>query len=451
MEFQERREYPRHTLSKSLRAVLYSNTEGEKDGCIQNVSRSGAFLRNCFIDGECKAIKLKPKDKKSITKKCKVIRMDYNDRNWLAIKFEPALSEYEINVIRGVYFTGDKANYDFAKSDRFEIFRETYQIKSCSSNVFIWAIGLISTIVIAIYTLAIQKYLSFTTTLPAIISMIGIFTIAVLYNIEKARAINKREGFMAALDFYLNKGEGPYNYKGWVNLKHSLAECGAGRRAMICPREISPPPNKEKTCRDIGEIKAGKLLYAKREVPSILDSFVVLTSILYAILYIILITCFSLSLSMMNKEIYGLSILMTFISFSIGFLIGLVLWKNWITVIAFIIGIIASYITGTLIINYDIGIASFIINYAIVMASLCSGVLLGLLAWFLSRQVRILRIKHNSFEACMYTWLEVIDNCMFLPDELTQQITKLSLNRWQRFNTWLFDSSKKARNGDAKG
>ena len=306
------RGYPLEKLAQKPFVIFESEDSNLQEGRVQDISQSGAFLWECYTEKDTSKVSFQIHHKKPIEKKCRIVRKDIRDP-WIVVSFDKPLSRFEFDRIKGangsIYLPGNHETYDLAKIDRAEVFKEANQIKTCSSNYFIWSIGLILPFTLAIWALVLEKKLN---AISASSSMIGImmaFCVAVFSNIEKARAINKREGFIAALDFYLKDRQGPMNYRGWVNLKHCYGECGARRRAKICPKSVDPKSNS--ACRDIGEKKAIIIRLEKRVFPSILDSFISLTSFSYFLVFFGLVILTLISFKNTWEMLYNISALTT--------------------------------------------------------------------------------------------------------------------------------------------
>jgi len=215
-----------------------------------------------------------------------------DEKKWYAIKYKQQLSSHELIQIRGV----DDFSYDIAKLDKSSVLAEALQIKTCSSNYFIWTIGLMVPLISGIWALFIQNTISPSSCSGAMLGMFLLFCMSSFSNLEKSRAIYKREGFVAALDSYLVHGVAPPNYKGWENLKYAYAECASKREAGICPRNLQKDSGD--ACKFIGERKAQINEY-KRIVPSILDSFISLTSTFYSIIFVIITVLSAISITKM--------------------------------------------------------------------------------------------------------------------------------------------------------
>ena len=389
---------------------LKSNPADIKTGRVQDVSRSGAFLWGHADDSANKpVVTFKIKNQSPIQKPCRIIRSNEKE-NWMGIKFEEPISEYEVKKIAGntiapLNLLGDNITYDLAKIDRVEVFREANVIKTCASNYFIWAMGLIIPITLAVWALALEGQMNAVAISSSMIAIIIIFTVAVFSNLEKARAINKREGFIGALDYYLNKNQGPNNYRGWVDLKHCFSECGTRRRAKLCPLGIEAKG--DCGCRDIGEKKSRCIVKSKRVFPSILDSFITLTSFFYAIVFFALVVLTVISFKNTWLIMYQIPETKTLIWFASGFIVSFIIWKTKIFPIGIIFGLIIGLIGGMVLpIQTSISFVSAVI-----------GLIFGSIAWFFLRQIIALRVGHYSYETLVHTWFEILDNCIFLPND----------------------------------
>lgn len=373
------------------------------------MSQSGAFLWGCQSGGIRGHVIFKIRGKKPINKYCTVTRRSDTNEKWMAVNFTEPLSEFELDRIKikpeKLFLCGDVTTYDLAKIDRAEVFRETNQIKTCSSNYFIWSVGLIVPFTLAIWALALQASLTAVAASGSIFGIVIVFSVAVSSNLEKVRAINKREGFIAALDYYLRNAQGPSNYRGWVNLKHCFAECGTRRRASLCPLDLGPKSGG--TCRNIGKEKAARIRLAKKIFPSVIDSFVSLTSCVYSLLFVFLVVITIYSFKNTWLALYNIPAATTLWWFFGGFIGSAILWRHKVIIVGVVIGGVAS-LTAGVVLTWPI-----LINFV----SCGLGIMLGTVALFFLRQLIALRIGRHSFETLTHMWLEIFENCVFLPED----------------------------------
>jgi hypothetical protein len=431
----------RRSPTDDVVANLASEMPGR--GRVQDVSESGAFLWHCYTDDEKSKVIFHMKNKVPIEKGCRTARKDPGG-NWIAVQFDKPLTPFELDRIAGtndpVYLPGDTSTYDLAKIDRAEVFRETNQIKTCASNHFMWAMGLILPITLAIWALALEGKLNAISTSSAMIGVVIIFSVGVFSNLEKARAMNRREGFIAALDYYLSKAQGPLNYTGWVNLKLCFSECGARRRAKLCP--LQRGPNKVDRCRDLGEDKANVIRSSKRVFPSILDSFMSLTSFFYGLMFLGLVILTVISFSNTWFTSFQIPRFMTLYWFLGGFLASFIVWRNKYLVTGVFLGLILALIAGVV----------FTVHSLLNCVSAGLGAMLGSMGLFCLRQVIELRVGHNSFETLVHTWLEIFENCIFLPDDQSKgEISTNALRKLLRYFLSYFSIPSKGHKQSALG
>jgi hypothetical protein len=341
-----------------------------------------------------------------------------------------------LKLIRGY----EEKTYDLCKLDRNTVMTEAHSIKACSSNYFIWSIGLLFPLLSAVWTLALQDRIDASACSGAMLSIFFIFCMSAFSNLEKTRAIYKREGFVAALDTYLFRGETPQNYKGWINLKYNFAECVSKRSAKACPKHLDK--DSKEACKYIGE-KNAQINEYKKVVPSILDSFISLTSVFYSILYTIILILMAISIArMFSTGNYNLSVERITIHFAIGFIIGFfILGRNarilfiviFLTFIAFIVGAINP--------NASLPIGRHTVsNIYIVLVSEAFGFIIGSIGNILAAQIITLRIKQYSVESQFYMWLEIFEKCLLMPDyEIKNEPNKSTVTKiFENVRDWMF-------------
>ena len=292
-----------------------------------------------------------------------------------------------------------------AKIDRAEVFREANQIKTCSSNYFIWCIGCIIPFTVAIWALVLAGKLNAISASSSMIGIIIVFSAAVFSNIEKSRAINKREGFIAALDYYVKMKTGPLDYRGWVNLKHCMGECKARIKSNMCP--INNCENNELTCSEIGKNLSNTIRGNKKILPSILDSFISLTSFFYGLVFLSLTILTLISFTKTWQSLYSIKSSATAIWFGIGFSASFIVLRNFYLLLGIVLAVLVTIIGGVI----------YTDQFLISISTCGIGMILGAIGWFFIKQLLALRTGIYSFEAYTHAWLEIFENCLFLPDD----------------------------------
>ncbi len=425
---QDKRRAPRYK-TEPIPVVLRSESLPENEGSLVDVSTSGAFLRDCCCPEDTAEITLRPQRKCPIAKTVRLTRRDEEGKKWVAVQFDNSLSEAEVLGLAGQkprqLPVGSRDQYDFAKQDRVEIIRETRDIKSCRSSIFLWTMGLLISACVTIWTLAIEQKVTVITTLPVMVVMLIVFFLGSLSVLEKARAINMREGFVAALDYYLSRNEGPIGYRGWGQIKNCLVECGARRRLKICPRGTGPQDTTG--CRDEGEAMAAPLASAKRVIPSLIDSFTSFVGTVYGMTFVILLVLFCLSLSITWRDTQQISVWSTVSTFVVGLMSSSVLWRFRKLVIGIVVGVVLAVVLGTV-------LSEWLLNLC---ASYGLGALLGAMAWFLARQLRAARVGRFSFDTYLYSWLLVMENCVCLPEASTNRAMYEAPTAFRRYQASL--------------
>ena len=388
--------------------VLLDSKRGQEAGELVDISMSGGFIDRCCVLENAAQITLPIYRSKEISRGFSVVRNQVEadpKKSWMAVKFDTPLSEYELGQLQGqngnTIKPGSTKMFGLCKLDRAEILTEAQGIKACASNIFICTMGILPTVTLAVWSLALNGPWTVTATLPAMVLAMFFFLVAALLNIEKLRSINEREGYVWALDYYLSLGRGPAEYRGWMSFKRCLKECGARRRANLCPRHILP--DEHTTCWNEGEVKAGLIMSAKKFLPGILDSFMTLTSIVYLSVYGVLLSLFGLSLGLTVEKLCHIPALQIIMIFVAGAIMSSVIGRYSRVVVGIFIGMILSGILGAV---YPI---------LVLFASFCVGAILGVCAWYIARQFRELRLGKYSPETYLGTYFLVFEHCEAMP------------------------------------
>lgn len=443
MHSQEKREYPRFESCK-VPVNLSSSSTQSKEGRLTNISRTGAYLKGCWVSGAEAKVIFHPYRGIKIERECRIARTDEQRHAWSAIEFTNPLTPIEVDRLENMVCPGTSATYESAKRDHEIVCQELRDIKSCRSNIFVWTVWILATATLGILTLTIENKLNDPSvlignffTLFVIAIMLGIFILGVLTTIEKAIAINLREGFLAALDFYLRKNHGPKEYKGWTHLKNCLAECTSRHRTQMCPRRTEANTSFAR-CGDEGEDKAAKLNSGKCILPTPIDSFTSLTSYVHTALFGALVFLFCLSLmANFSSVVWRLWTCLLFVG---GFVSSVVISKRFtriykITIVWIVIGVASSMLACAIdtSVVWRLGLTFGL------------GVLLGSLAWYLVQQLHHARVGQFSFETYTHTWFAILEHCISIPDDWqqTQYYTGATLDR--QILNWLLDYDSPGR------
>lgn len=331
---------------------------------------------------------------------------------WVGLRFKEKLNQFDLNLIRG----REACSYELCKIDKNNVMSEAQQIKTCSSNYFIWTVGLLVPLISAVWTLVLQDKIDATACSGAMLAIFLVFCMSVFSNLEKTRAIYKREAFVAAVDTYLITGEAPANYRGWVNLKHNFSECASKRSAGSCPKGIDK--NSKNSCKFVGERNA-KINEFKKVVPSILDSFISLTAVFYNTLYIIIIILSAISIiRMFSSGIYNLPTERILLHFLIGFICGFfIIGRNTKVLVSICAFTIVAFTIGAINPSVHLPVGIFVVeNIYIVLVTFAFGFIVGSVWNMLIAQLINLRKRQYSYESQFFMWLEMLEKCVLLPD-----------------------------------
>jgi len=307
--------------------TIRDETQSEKDTMdykvqITEISRSGVFIRNFYPERDLYQITISAERHRPITRLAEVIqRSDSKSTDqWAALRFIQKMTDSQFFLATGGksdrICPGDAAAFELAKGDKQLLVSETHAIKLCRSNIFVWTIGTLMTVGFAIWMAFVEHKLTVASVTIAVGCLFLVFLFSTLILLEKAKAVNMREGFVAAVDLYLAEELAPPNFQGWSQMKQCLSECGARRRAGSCPRRIS---HDDKGCLDDGYSKSSKISAATYAIPGTLDSFSSLVTAIYAFSFLCLSAGFAYTLATFLDTLGPIGIGTACICFGIGF------------------------------------------------------------------------------------------------------------------------------------
>lgn len=318
-----RRLEPRHRVNK---LPIEITLDGRKqEGILVNVSRAAACLNDVsFMDSQgvphtktylpekTGKILIKPFSHEIIERDCKILRIGEGPIPTCVIEFEGGLTSPDINAIAMHAPEADDYKLDMAKEDQQAVRDELLSIQECRSHVFVGTIASLGAAAVAV-GMAIANapvhqdagWVLAGACVAAFLLLIGI-----LATVEKARAINLRRGFLAALANYLRLGQAPPSYCSWSNLQHLQNSCGQRRESGECTqmkryekqkkeydiartkyvqdsknRPPGPEPLRRETCWTLGAFEQESTNSHRELVPGVFDSFMSFSGVVYCISY----------------------------------------------------------------------------------------------------------------------------------------------------------------------
>lgn len=183
-------------------------------------------------------------------------------------------------------YTGDKVTkpqLKFAQMDYDLVHRETIDIKTCRTNIFIVMLSVIGAIGVSLLGMHSRtdfgKWL-----LPASLVPLLLLTVAILSTIHKARGLNKRLGYLEALGLYIYHGEIPNCWSGWLNAIRISEKCKCqAEKSEGNPESCQGGGHCGKMAKD-RSLKLSKYVHWK---PNLLNSFTSFSTHCYMTAYII--------------------------------------------------------------------------------------------------------------------------------------------------------------------
>ncbi len=359
--------------------------------------------------------------------------------------------------------------YQLVLRDSKEVSEELRGIQACRSQIFIGtlaAVGAVAMTTIAISAAKFPAEDDLSRLITATTSFFGLndenavskflfiwpwiltgavvaeilLVIGILSTIEKARAINLRKGFLAALEPYLLRKATPRNYQGWALLKFAYSECGRRHKTDDCA--YKKKCKNSQRCWTAGNYAAERLTEKKASFPGTFDSFMSLSSMVFACLFVAVVlsgtwaflclACYSIELNILwLVGIYAGSL---FWGIVIAYLPerhkkrirrerlrqGVARVKSELIVRlcswAFIFIII---LTGTSFlmswIPYFVESPAFNITFKLI-AIFGVGMSSGVLGFYLYAQMRRVRKGLYSVEALHHSWTYVLQHCCLMPE-----------------------------------
>lgn len=295
--YQEKRQYPRYNGKEKVQ-ISIKNDDIQRH--LLDISCGGARITGSPTGklGTTGKIELLIDD-------IKIERMFYiceeknEKRNSFGVRFNDLVPSAELAKYARTLET--TSNIQLALSDYTEVNSEIKQIQSCRGSIFQGVLAIISTWIMGASALALTNNLN--ASLGLLVGSLFpfiILSIAIFATIEKTRSINRRKGFLIAMNEYIRHNVAPPNYLGWPTLQANRSECRARMKSELCR-------GRTECCwsNEINNNLPG-ITGRKHIIPKVLDSFTAFSSVVYAVLYAITALIFLIStLFCLNGHVLG--------------------------------------------------------------------------------------------------------------------------------------------------
>jgi len=201
---------------------------------------------------------------------------------------------------------GDETNIEklnFAKMDYDQVHRETIDIKSCRTNIFVAVLSVLGAIGVAIIGLktnpSFNRWLFLASLLPLLL-----LTAAILSTFHKARGLNRRLSYLEALSEYLSRGKTPQYWRSWPKAQRVSEKCLCGFKKDKDNKQFC---SKQEQCKETAKKNAIPLDKYLPSFPHLLKNFTSLTGHCYFTAYLITVICSIYALITTLNVRYGIS------------------------------------------------------------------------------------------------------------------------------------------------
>jgi hypothetical protein len=151
------------------------------------------------------------------------------------LKFD---EELDLGLLEGLLESSRLRAEKTVSRDVTQVNDEICHIQSCRSNIFARTITCLAAAAIGLGALAFAHALERPSIALGGGIAFGLFVVGIFATVEKARAINMRKGYLAALSDLRVRGELPGDYAGWSQMRLVMSECGTRRKISGCARNI---------------------------------------------------------------------------------------------------------------------------------------------------------------------------------------------------------------------
>jgi len=180
-------------------------------------------------------------------------------------------------------FASELLQLELAKKDYDRVSQETIQKRNCRGTIFLATLTAMSTAAFALIAFANNATPDWLW-LGALIPLM-MLTISILASIQKARAINLRIGYLAALSSCLATGRITKFFAGWENALRSIGLCN-----VALHRNTNEPPCLRphwEQCKEIARcLSQDEHKFVQMWRMYFLKSFTTFTGVIYAVLFL---------------------------------------------------------------------------------------------------------------------------------------------------------------------
>jgi len=374
------RVFPRVNVDRIPVKVQLPSGEPPSKAVLINICIKGALVEGLALNrGQEVIITIEINGHETITKRGTVVWAKNNSKNQMGFKLNYEFHDDEMRSLLLDNQPRPDKEYDLAKVDYLEVSNQIRAISVCRSHIFMGTLaalgasamttGLILSRIIG--GAPSQSYLrlalgSFQVAVPYyLLSVINIYyincwllfgsivaglllTVGIMSTVEKARAINLRKAFLAALAEHLTKGKAPPLYRGWAMIQYAQTGCRLRRENEKCPYlncyikdyeeqkagKRNTNADKEKkpsqdlrypeTCWTIGyqEASAYHNNKKKRIIPGTFDSFMSLSGIIYSVGYVLVSLILIYSLAVVLTENFNKDAVLFACAAACGLILG---------------------------------------------------------------------------------------------------------------------------------
>ena len=466
MQTEDRRCEPRHNVDQVRTEFTVAGSQYE--GVMVDVSKHCARINltdglPCCGGDDTGSISVWPHYAEWQPFPCSIRRVHEGRPAICVVAFEHELSDSQIvELVRQKEPSSRHYRFEQARTDESTVRQELLRIQTCRSRVFIatmaaLAAGSMTAAVAAsntLSTLPVSTWGLFGATTAGFLLLVGM-----LATVEKARVINLRRGFLAALSEYLEKGEAPPSYRGWSYLRSAQADCGVRWQSGTCTQTRrfrnekssyrkskeehesgsantpfpGEPPWIPETCWSLGKVEAEPRYASRKLLPGMFDSFMSFSGAVYGLAYCIVCIILTVSLSFVLQRRTGVNLLTSMAISAAGVALGAGVmyctsrrWERargkrrsgglsrtepaW----KFVRGAlaVAAFLTLALVTaSLSVSTPSHQGKAIAVATTLCLGGTVGVLAVFLVDQLQKIRRGLYSVESLHAAWRRVLLDC----------------------------------------